>query len=88
MKRRETTSRWALARRLQAVSLRIAARKPIRIGSISVRVPDRVVFEEEVETQKGKTALEFEIKWPATTDRSSKEPTNASSRRGKDRSTF
>jgi amphi-Trp domain-containing protein len=87
MKIQRNMSRWALARRLQAVSLRIAAGKPIRIGGVSVRVPDRVILDEEVETQKGRTELEFELKWPVTGPRSVEKQRKASLRLGKGRST-
>ena len=65
MKTQRTMSRWSLARRLQDVALHISAGKPIRIGGISVHVPDQVVIEEEVETKNGETELEFELKWPS-----------------------
>jgi amphi-Trp domain-containing protein len=88
MKVQRSMSRWSLARRLQDVALRISAGKPIRVGGVSVCIPDRVVFEQEVETRKGKTELEFELKWPVTAARSARKPSNASSRRGKGGSTY
>ena len=64
MKTTRELSRWSLAQHLQDVALRIAAGKPVRIGGVSVLVPDRVVVEEEVQTKDGETELEFELKWP------------------------
>jgi amphi-Trp domain-containing protein len=87
MKTKRHISRWSLARRLQDMALRVSAGRPIRIGGILVRLPDQVVLEEEVETKKGKTELELELKWPATTGRLFKKPSSVSSPRRKSRST-
>ena len=64
MPTKRTMTRWALARRLQMLAIRVAAGKPIRIGRTSIRVPDKVVWEEELETEDGQTELEIELKWP------------------------
>lgn len=61
--RKETVTRLALARRLQAIALALAADKPIRVGRASVRVPERVKFEQEFETEDGEMELELEITW-------------------------
>jgi amphi-Trp domain-containing protein len=79
MKTQRNLSRWSLARRLHDVALRISAGNPIRIGGVSVRMPDHVLLKEEVETKDGETELEFEFTWPATTDRLSRRPSRASS---------
>jgi len=86
MKTKRNISRWSLARRLQDMALRVSADKPIRIGGVSVRVPDQVALEIEVETKDGETELEFELKWPAAAGRSPKRKSRASSRRRKRRS--
>lgn len=64
MRTRRTMSRWAVARRLQDMALRISAGKPIRIGGVAVSVPDQVVLEEELEKKGGETECEFELTWP------------------------
>jgi amphi-Trp domain-containing protein len=58
-------SRLALARRLSSLALQIAAGRPVRVRGAPVRVPERVVLEEELESQDGETELELEISWPA-----------------------
>jgi hypothetical protein len=60
-----TLTRLALARHLQELALRIAAGEPVRVGGAEVRIPDRVLLEEEVETHDGVTELELELKWEA-----------------------
>ncbi len=65
MRETQTLSRYMLAKKLQEAALRIAAGKPIRVGDQSVRVPDEVVLEAEIEIEDGETELEFEIKWKA-----------------------
>ncbi len=67
-----TIDRFALARRLQDLALRIAAGKPVRIGGKSVRIPDTVSLEEEVETEDGTTEVEFEISWAAQAEKAGK----------------
>lgn len=70
MKTKRRLSRYALARRLQYLALRIAAGKPIQIGSTSVRIPTSAVIEEEIETTRNGTEIEFEIHWPSSTSHS------------------
>jgi hypothetical protein len=65
MRKSKQTSRWALARRLQDLALRIATARPIRVGGKAVRVPDRFLLEEEFESTKGEHELELELKWRA-----------------------
>jgi hypothetical protein len=65
MAKKRTMTRLALARRLQELALRIAAGKPVRVGGVSARVPERVLLEEELETRDGETELELEVSWPA-----------------------
>jgi amphi-Trp domain-containing protein len=65
MKTTRELSRLAVARRLQDMALRIASGRPIRVGGVSVRVPERIVVEEELETKDGETEFEVELKWPA-----------------------
>jgi hypothetical protein len=60
-----TVSRIVLARRLMQVALQIAAGKPVRVGGASIRVPERVLLEEELEAVSGTVELEFELKWAA-----------------------
>jgi amphi-Trp domain-containing protein len=84
MKKKRTVSRWSLSRRLQELALRIAAGKPIRIGGKSVRLPEEVELEEELEAKNGKTELELEIKWAAP-DPGRRRP-NAASRSPRKRS--
>ena len=67
MKTKRRLSRYALARRLQHLALQIAAGKPIQIGSSSVYIPANAVIEEEIETTRSGTEIEFEIYWPAST---------------------
>lgn len=62
-KRRKTITRLALARRLQSIALALAADRPVRVGNRSVRVPERVTFEQEIEISGKETELEFEITW-------------------------
>jgi hypothetical protein len=70
MKTKRRLSRYALARRLQFLALQISAGKPIRIGSTSVRIPANAVIEEEIETTRGATEIEFEIHWPSSAGQS------------------
>jgi amphi-Trp domain-containing protein len=83
MRKQRTLNRMALARRLQELALSIAAGKPVRVGNVSVLVPEQVVLEEELETKEGETELEFELKWatelgPATsTKKKATKPTRA-----------
>jgi len=63
MKKKKTVGRWAVARRLQELSLRIAAGKPIWIGGVRVLVPDEVKLQEEIETESGAAEIELELKW-------------------------
>lgn len=70
MKTKRRLSRYALARRLQCLALQIAAGKSIQIGSSSVRIPANAVMEEEIETTRSGTEIEFEIYWPASTAKS------------------
>ncbi len=88
MKTTRELSRLAVARRLQDLALRIAAGKPIRVGGVSVRVPERIVVEEELETKDGETELEIELKWPAAPVKPpSKTSSRAASRRVKQKRT-
>lgn len=80
-KKQKTITRLTLARRLQAIALAIAADQPIRIGQKSVRVPDRVAFEEELETTRTETELEFELTWSTPAASSSGTRTGKSGRR-------
>jgi hypothetical protein len=70
MKSKRRMSRYALARRLQSGALQISAGKPIRIGSTSVRIPANAVIEEEIDTTRGGTEIEFEIRWPSSASQS------------------
>jgi amphi-Trp domain-containing protein len=79
MKTERTVSRWTLARRLHSIALHIAAGKPIVIGGVSVRVPDQVVLEEDVDKENGETEIEFEITWSAAIKRSARKSSRASS---------
>jgi amphi-Trp domain-containing protein len=81
MKTKRAMSRFALARRLHEMALRIAAGKPIRIGGVSIQLPNRVNLEEEVETKAGETEIEIEIKWQRVVDRLSRKSAGLSSRR-------
>lgn len=63
MPRKQTMTRLALARRLQAIALSIATGKPIRVGRTMILVPERVVFEREVERSAGEMELDLEIMW-------------------------
>lgn len=85
MKTTRELSRWSLARHLQNVALRIAAGKPVRIGGVSVLVPDRVVIEEEVQTKDGETELEFELKWPTARIQSRTQTVQVAARRRRKR---
>jgi hypothetical protein len=64
MKTKRRLSRYQLARRLQYLALQISAGRPIRIGDASVCIPANAIIEEEMETTKGGTEIEFEIHWP------------------------
>jgi len=70
MMTKRTLSSYSLARRLQYLALQIAAGKPIQIGSSSVRIPANAVIEEEIETTRSGTEIEFEIYWPSSTSHS------------------
>jgi hypothetical protein len=88
MKAKRELSRVAVARRLQDEALPIAAEEPVRVGGVAVRVPDRVVIEEALETKPGETELELELelKWPADpAEPPAKSARRAASRRGKRR---
>lgn len=65
MKAKRMLSRFAVARRLAELSVRIAAGRPIKIGKALVKLPERFVWEESVEREEGEMELEFELKWPA-----------------------
>lgn len=69
MKTKRKMSSYDLARRLQRIALQIASGKDIKIGSLSVRIPSTVVVEEEIETTRGGTEIEFEICWPSSPSR-------------------
>lgn len=70
MKTKRELSRLAVARRLQDIALRIAAGKPVSIGGVAVRVPERIIVEEELESKSGKTELEIELSWPRASSES------------------
>jgi len=82
LKTRKTVSRWALARRLNQVALRIAAGRPVRIGGVSVRIPDELVLDEEFETGDGETEVEFEFRWPAAAARPTRKRPRAAAAAG------
>jgi len=63
MKQERKLTRFELAGKLQDLALRIAAGKTIRIGRKTVRIPDEVSFEMELEAEDGEQELELEIKW-------------------------
>ena len=69
MKRTRTMSRWAAARRLQELALRIAGGRPLRVGRRATRAGDRVTLEEELEVSDGVVEFELELRWPATPGR-------------------
>jgi len=63
MKSRRKLSRWALARKLQDLALRIAAGRPVHLAGKTMRLPDKLCLKEEVEMKGGEIELELEIKW-------------------------
>ncbi len=85
MKAKRSLSRWSLARRLQDLALRIGSGKPIRIGKRSVRLPDRIILEQELEPEDGQTELELEISWPAAKRASRQAPARRTARRSGNR---
>jgi hypothetical protein len=70
METKQRLSSYALARRLQYLASQISAGKPIRMGSTSTRIPANAVIEEEIETTRDGTEIEFEIHWPSSADQS------------------
>jgi hypothetical protein len=87
LKTRREMRRYALARRIHHIALRVSAGKPVRIRGKSVCVPDRVSVEEEFESAAGKADLEFDIHWPLRVIRpSARNSTRVSPRRRATRS--
>ena len=65
MKRKQVMKRGALASQLEEWASLIRAGEPVRVGGSSVRVPERVTVETELESKDGRAELELELKWPA-----------------------
>lgn len=67
MKRNQLLERATLARQLEDWAACLRSGRAIRVGGAAVRVPKRVTVQTELESEKGSTELEIEVKWPAST---------------------
>jgi hypothetical protein len=81
MKAHRKMSRWILARRFHEVAMHIFMGEPVRVGRVSVLVPEEVIIEERVESEDGETKLAFEAHWPTPAGRPAKKTSPVSLRR-------